>query len=523
MGKEVLYRVGQAAKDLGVSSYRIRRLCETGLIAAEFSGHQWEIPASEIERLKRDGVPSAPKIVVDSEDAEPSRAPNAKAATALLADPSPEMIAAAEQAEMSGHQLTVAKNKLEQNKMRREQTEIEDYFADRQKRLQEQEAEENRRYEEELEADARTRHKEAADEKRQGFLSHWLEYALRKKPWDAPDEVRLDIHSELLTTLAKLDTSEREFVVQRLVDAAVERGLKTWKADEAKRAGIKDAVAQLPYVMRWYEPWKAQTHKIASEALKDVSSSVTQEEMTSLARTALQSLIDEFERAGKIQQAIDAVRVYGANYDELREGQELVREALSDLPNTASKRQITDAKEKALAPLSARVAERIAHQEAERQREEVQRRRERVLSSLSWRLPIGIPDDDRESAIDEINKVLNDLPADASERHMEKVRDEIVQDYQAAYKEKAKRAERKAEQARRKADLVQYGLGQIRPYAERLLREFDYERGETVWDVDSRVKSEVRKALEEGLTGTETEMEVGKLVRLTMRDIEGCG
>ena len=124
MGKQILYRVGQAGKDLGVSSYRIRRLCETGLIDADFSGKQWQIPAAEIERLKRDGVPSAPKIVDDSEDAEPSRTPNAKAATALLADPSPEMIAAAEEAEMSGQQLTVAKNKLEQNKVRREQVEI---------------------------------------------------------------------------------------------------------------------------------------------------------------------------------------------------------------------------------------------------------------------------------------------------------------------------------------------------------------------------------------------------------------
>src|SRR5215472_12206214 len=105
MGKEVLYRVGQAAKDLGVSSYRIRRLCETGLISAEFSGHQWEIPASEIARLKRDGIPSAPKIV-DSDDAEASSTPNGKdhSAATLLAEPSPEMIAAAEEAEISGRQ-----------------------------------------------------------------------------------------------------------------------------------------------------------------------------------------------------------------------------------------------------------------------------------------------------------------------------------------------------------------------------------------------------------------------------------
>lgn len=111
MGKQILYRVGQAGKDLGLSSYRIRRLCETGLIDADFSGKQWQIPAAEIERLKRYGVPSAPKIVDDSEDAEPTRTPNAKAATAILADPSPEMIAAAEEADMSGQQLTVAKNK----------------------------------------------------------------------------------------------------------------------------------------------------------------------------------------------------------------------------------------------------------------------------------------------------------------------------------------------------------------------------------------------------------------------------
>src|SRR5215831_10920150 len=122
MVRQILYRMGQAAKELGVTSYRIRRLCETGMINAEFTaGRQWEITASEIERLKRDGVPSAPKII-DTDDAEASSAPNGneRAAPTLLADPSPEMIDAAEQAEISGRQLVVAKNELEQNKVRRE-------------------------------------------------------------------------------------------------------------------------------------------------------------------------------------------------------------------------------------------------------------------------------------------------------------------------------------------------------------------------------------------------------------------
>ena len=51
------YRTGQAAAALGISSYAIRRLCAAGLVEAEFSGKQWRIAVSEIERLKREGVP----------------------------------------------------------------------------------------------------------------------------------------------------------------------------------------------------------------------------------------------------------------------------------------------------------------------------------------------------------------------------------------------------------------------------------------------------------------------------------
>jgi hypothetical protein len=62
----------------------------------------------------------------------------------------------------------------------------------------------------------------------------------------------------------------------------------------------------------------------------------------------------------------------------------------------------------------------------------------------------------------------------------------------------------------------------IGPYAERMLREFDYDRSETAWSIDARVRSEVRKVLEEELSGRETEQEVGRMVREVMREIEGC-
>ena len=56
-----------------------------------------------------------------------------------------------------------------------------------------------------------------------------------------------------------------------------------------------------------------------------------------------------------------------------------------------------------------------------------------------------------------------------------------------------------------------------------MLRQFDYDRGETAWSIDSRVRSEVQKTLEEELGGRESEQEVAKIVRQAMREIEGCG
>jgi hypothetical protein len=98
----------------------------------------------------------------------------------------------------------------------------------------------------------------------------------------------------------------------------------------------------------------------------------------------------------------------------------------------------------------------------------------------------------------------------------------VIGEYQQEYRQRARRAEKKTEQAKNKVDLIQYGLTQIYLYAERMLRQFDYDRGETAWSIDSRVRSEVRKTLEE-LTGRESEQEVGRMVHQAMREIEGCG
>ena len=98
---ETYYRTGQAAKQLGVSSYHIRRLCETGTIDAEITdGQQWKIPAAEIARLKKEGVPPIPQDLEDLEDDEPEEEspPDHYPAVpeGLYAEPSEDVITAAQ-------------------------------------------------------------------------------------------------------------------------------------------------------------------------------------------------------------------------------------------------------------------------------------------------------------------------------------------------------------------------------------------------------------------------------------------
>src|ERR1017187_4196417 len=54
----LFYSTGQVARQLGTTLATIRILCENRVIAAETTpGGHWRVPASEVERLKRDGLP----------------------------------------------------------------------------------------------------------------------------------------------------------------------------------------------------------------------------------------------------------------------------------------------------------------------------------------------------------------------------------------------------------------------------------------------------------------------------------
>jgi excisionase family DNA binding protein len=58
----LFYSTGQVARELGITLAAVRILCENHVMAAETTpGGQLRIPASEVERIKRDGLPPIPR------------------------------------------------------------------------------------------------------------------------------------------------------------------------------------------------------------------------------------------------------------------------------------------------------------------------------------------------------------------------------------------------------------------------------------------------------------------------------
>src|SRR5262249_32904440 len=122
--KENFFRTGQAAKRLGISSYRLRQLCEAGVIDAELTdGGQWLVPASAVDKLSSDGVPPTPKTI---DTAAISILDNGTRRLAkqnrnpLLAKPSEDAVDAAEDSFISERKLVSDTHKLARMRVRKE-------------------------------------------------------------------------------------------------------------------------------------------------------------------------------------------------------------------------------------------------------------------------------------------------------------------------------------------------------------------------------------------------------------------
>ena len=377
------YRSGQAAKVLGVSAHALRRLAEAGLVDAEYTGSQWRFPVEEIERLQREGLPPLPAIDDDSRSPGGKSPRDNRAETeGLLAPPSAELIADAEDLERQ-------KLKLQKLGVRRQIEEEMDFFRGRDQEEEDRQDQRRTRLQEQRHRQRRQQAQLLDQQRRQQWQSRWIEYALRSLPYDAPEETKLQVHQQVIETLAKLNPGESRRVIEQLVDAATEKGLRPWRRQQEIQKVIEDA---LPYEIK-YSDEKPRALRAAAEAISKLRPEATREELELAAKEAIEPFVIKHQRmmaAREHQTQCDWMVchvVIGFRHETsevLNLAKQAVSKALRQLPVGCSKKVMERARDQALVPIKKAIAKREEAAEAlrKKQQEEARRKREAEEAKL---------------------------------------------------------------------------------------------------------------------------------------------
>lgn len=126
---DLFFSTGQTARELHATQDRIRALCQAEAIPCELTaGGQFRIPRTEVERLKREGLPTVPRPFPNGENVTQERRPGGqRTRAALLAEPSEEVIDSAEA-------VVRLENEVKSVGLRRQMEEQLDWFRAREDR-----------------------------------------------------------------------------------------------------------------------------------------------------------------------------------------------------------------------------------------------------------------------------------------------------------------------------------------------------------------------------------------------------
>ena len=342
----LFYSTGQAARQLGTTLAAIRVLCENRVVAAETTpGGHLRVPASEVERLKRDGLPPIPRPL-PTESAPPARNETAGRHDfnpELLVEPSDEVVSAADQ-------VAITRSMLEKRKIDREIEETEDWFRDRQRQQAVAEVSERQRIE-----------VKQAEQRRLQWMQQWTQYALNSLPDGARREVEMEVHTMVQEALSVLQPSQPEAITRRLVDAAVRRAIGPWTRKQEIERALKAGMNSLAWDIQFgseYAPLKRRAWDAAVAAVSKVREEASYNEMETAAVQAVQPITREYEHQQACQRIVRRVYIVGVTYEEGEAAKEAVRKALAALPIGATAAQLEKAEETALAPYKAAVTTR---------------------------------------------------------------------------------------------------------------------------------------------------------------------
>jgi len=366
----LFYSTGQVARQLGTTPAAIRLLCENRLIAAETSpGGQWRIAASEVERLKRDGLPAIPRPLPNP-SAPPVRngTSNGHGYAVFVEEPSDEVALAADR-------VAITKSTLEQRKVEREIEENEDWFRERERREAERKAAERRKAE-----------AEEAEQQHQQWVLEWTQYALNSLPWGARQEVEVGVYTAVQEALSLLQSGESQGVTQRVVDAAVHRALAPWTRKQEVERALTAGMDKLGWNVLHrseYAPLKQRAWDAAVSAVRKERAEASYQEIETAAVQAVQPMVREYEHQQACQRIVSGLYLFDLDYAEQDPAREAVRKALAVLPIGADAKTMERAQERALAPYKAAVA---THKEKARLQSERESQRRIAESKADYQL-----------------------------------------------------------------------------------------------------------------------------------------
>lgn len=362
MARQGFCRTGQVAKVLGLSAHQVRRLCETGLVVAELGpGGHWRIPVSEVVRLQKDGVPLIPSAV-DDRQREGRESENKSGAMIkvsprhdLLAPPSRTVIASDEEA-------PITRNYLEQPKIARASEAETDRF-----REQTWQQEENQAAAAQapihrgatLEADAREQ-----------WRHRWLEFALESLPWGAPAESRLEVMPEVDKTLQSLNPRTPESLMRKLVEGAIQKGLRRRRSVQDTEKALRYALSTLPWAatsLGQPTKWQMLAQEEANSALSKLPDGASFEAKLAAATVAVQKINLEFEEQGLRQKIINQwIPLPQLSSTEKENARVAIRTSVESSRTGSNEAELYRARQAALKPFEEMLRRRENRQRLER-------------------------------------------------------------------------------------------------------------------------------------------------------------
>ncbi len=421
MATSLYFTTGQAAHQLSASQAQIRALCESGAVASESTpGGQFRIPAGEIERLKRAGLPPMPRPLPQEVTSAARNGPAHHGHPELLADPSQDVVSAAED-------VVVTENLLRKRKIELELAEVDDQFREREVAEAERKAERDRAERARLEEDAR------AD-----WLRQAEESALRRVHPDAPAHLRLAAMEAVRTRLEPLTPLPGPQITAEIIEAALELALGEWIRLGDLAVVAAEVRATLPWEFRDSPEVRTGAVDAAIAAMSELLASNLHAgigELRAAAAVPVQAVVDRFRHQRRCQELVEDrwwLKLSDGTAEEHAQAKAAVALALRELPHTASDRDMEAARDAALAPFRAAFAQARAAQQAKGEAEARRIRERNYRDSLVqplWLLAYDLSGTQGEQALAAIRDALDALPEGTPERELRAARNRAIRPY----------------------------------------------------------------------------------------------